>query len=162
MSDSVLRDAIDADTPAILALNLESEAMLSPMDAGRYAALRAEAAYARVLEEDGEVVAFLLAFRERAAYDSPNYRWFDARYDRFLYVDRVVVAASHHGRKLGRRLYDDLFAFARTTDAPCVTCEFDIEPLNLASQRFHASFGFEEVGVQRLPGKVVSLQRASV
>jgi len=159
----VLRDIADADTAAILALNLESEAVLSPMDAARYAHLRAQSAYGRVVTEDGATVAFLLAFREGADYDSPNYRWFDARLDTFLYVDRVVVAASHQGRRLGALLYDDLFAFAWESGVPWVTCEFDIEPPNEASRRFHARHGFQEIGTQALAGgKRVSLQRADV
>jgi predicted GNAT superfamily acetyltransferase len=160
----MLRDATDADTPSILALNLESEAVLSPMDAARYAHLRSQSAYARVLDEDGTVVAFLLAFREGADYDSPNYRWFASHYDAFLYVDRVVVAASHQGRRLGALLYDDLFAFARASRVPRVTCEFDIEPPNDASRRFHARYGFREVGTQALAGgkKRVSLRSADV
>jgi len=155
-------DISPADADRVLALNLESEAVLSPMDASRYAQLLSQAAYARVvdLRYDG-VVAFLLAFREGADYDSPNYRWFAERYDKFLYVDRVVVSHAWHGRGFGRLLYDDLFAFARASGVPCITCEFDIEPPNEASRRFHARYGFEEVGVQTLPkGKRVSLQLA--
>ncbi|MGO4551011.1 GNAT family N-acetyltransferase [Lysobacter sp. 2RAF19] len=156
-----VRDIVAADTDAILALNLESEAVLSPMDAARYAHLRAQSAYGRVVEEDGAVVAFLLAFREGADYDSVNYRWFDAHYEAFLYVDRVVVAQAHQGRGFGARLYEDLFAFARQAHVSSVTCEFDIDPPNEASRRFHARYGFDEVGTQTLPGgKRVSLQRA--
>lgn len=156
----IVRDIVPGDAAAILALNLESEAVLSPMDAVRYAHLRSQAACARVVD-DGEVVAFLLVFREGADYDSPNYRWFAERYDTFLYVDRVVVAESHQGKGLGRLLYDDLFAFARACGVPCITCEFDIEPPNEASRRFHARYGFEEVGTQVLAkGKRVSLQLA--
>jgi predicted GNAT superfamily acetyltransferase len=156
-----VRDIVAADTPAILALNLESEAVLSPMDAARYAHLLAQSAYGRVVDEDGVVVAFLLAFREGADYDSVNYRWFDAHYEAFLYVDRVVVARAHQGRGFGARLYDDLFAFARDAHVSSVTCEFDIDPPNEASRRFHARYGFAEVGTQTLPGgKRVSLQRA--
>lgn len=159
----IVRDISARDAATVLALNLESEAVLSPMDAARYAHLLAQSSYARVVEGDGAVVAFLLAFREGADYDSPNYAWFTQRYDAFLYVDRVVVARSHQGRGLGRVLYDDLFAFARGEGMPCITCEFDIEPPNEASRRFHARYGFEEVGVQTLPkGNRVSLQRAPI
>ncbi|MEL6236161.1 MAG: hypothetical protein AAFR46_17330, partial [Pseudomonadota bacterium] len=35
---------------------------------------------------------FLIALGPDAAYDSPNYRWFQARGGRFAYVDRVIVA----------------------------------------------------------------------
>jgi predicted GNAT superfamily acetyltransferase len=157
-----VRDAVDGDAAAIVALNLESEAVLSPMDAARLALLRGEAAYLRVVEDDGKVVAFLMAFRERAAYDSVNYRWFDARYDAFLYVDRVVVSQACQGRGFGALLYADLFAFARAAGVPRVTCEFDVEPRNVASERFHARHGFVEVGTQGLPGgKRVSLQSAT-
>ena len=156
-----VRDAVEADAPAIVALNLESEAVLSPMDATRFALLRANAAYLRVVEEDGAVVAFLMAFRERADYDSVNYRWFDARFDAFLYVDRVVVSNACQGRGFGALLYADLFASARAAGVPRVTCEFDVEPPNEASRRFHARHGFVEVGSQALPGgKRVSLQSA--
>jgi len=159
----IVRDIATADAAAILALNLESEAVLSPMDAARYAHLLAQSAYARVVDDNATVVAFLLAFREGADYDSPNYRWFAERYDTFLYVDRVVVAGSHQGKGLGRRLYDDLFAFARSANVPCITCEFDIDPPNEVSRRFHARYGFREVGTQWSAngGKQVSLQQAS-
>jgi predicted GNAT superfamily acetyltransferase len=61
-------------------------------------------------------------------------------------------------------LYDDLFAFAREQGIAAVTCEFDIDPPNEASQRFHARYGFREVGTQRVAGgkKQVSLQMADV
>ena len=159
-----LRDATASDHAAILALNLESEAVLSPLDAARLARLDAQAALHRVAEDDrGDVVAFLLALREGADYESPNYRWFAARYPRFLYVDRVVVAAAMQGRGLGQRLYEDLFAAARGQSVPMVACEFDVDPPNEASRRFHARLGFREAGTQVLPGgKRVSLQVATL
>lgn len=158
-----LRDVVPADYAAILDLNLESEAMLSPLDEVRLEQLDSQAAYHRVLCDEGRVVAFLLAFREGADYDSPNYRWFAQHYERFLYIDRVVVAASHQGRGLGAQLYRDLFGFAREHGIDAVTCEFYVQPPNEASRRFHAGFGFREVGTQWVAAgtKQVSLQIAT-
>lgn len=155
-----VRDAVPADFPHLLALNAAVVHFLNPLDPARLARLHAAAACHRVLEADGEVAGFLLAFREGADYDSPNYRWFAARYPRFLYIDRVVVAPGRQGLGLGRRLYADLLAFARRTAAGLVTCEYDVEPPNEPSRRFHAAFGFREVGTQALgtAGKRVSLQ----
>lgn len=156
-----IRPATTADFDAILALNQESVAVLSPLSRERLAQLQGEAAVRRVVEADGAVVAFLLAFREGAAYDSPNYRWFASRYERFLYVDRVVVASAARGRGAGALLYRDVFEFAATHSVGLVTCEYDVEPPNPASERFHARFGFREVGRQQLDGgKLVSLQAA--
>lgn len=159
-----IRPATTADFAAILALNEESVAALSPLTLGRLAALDACAALHLVADDGARVIAFLLALREGATYDSPNYRWFAQRYERFLYVDRVVVAGFARGRGAGARLYEALFEFAATQSVGLVTCEYDVEPPNPASAGFHARFGFSEIGRQRLEcgGKVVSLQVAHV
>jgi predicted GNAT superfamily acetyltransferase len=161
---SMLRDARPADFPVILDLNAAFVAVLSPLDGKRLARLHAHAALHRVIENEGRIEAFLLAFREGADYDSPNYRWFAQRYARFLYVDRIVVAADTHARGAGSMLYRDAIALARRDAVPIITCEFDIEPPNPASARFHASQGFREVGRQQLHGgrKTVSLQALDV
>lgn len=157
----MLRDATEADFPAILALNEAHVEVLSPLDATLLARLHAEAASHRVVEEAGKVVAFLLAFREGAGYQSPNYRWFCEHYAKFLYVDRVVVAA--HGGGIGTQLYRDAYALARREGVPFLTCEYDIDPPNPVSERFHARLGFREVGQAELGGrKTVSRQLLDV
>jgi len=159
-----LRDTGTADFDAILALNEASVAMLSPLSPRRLADLHAKAARHRVAVLDGAVIGFLLAFREGSAYDSPNYGWFAARYPGFLYVDRVVVADTARRRGIGALLYRDLFSFAAASAIDLVACEFDVDPPNPASERFHARFGFREVGRRWLDDgrKQVSLQVAFV
>jgi predicted GNAT superfamily acetyltransferase len=156
----MIRDAVPGDFPAILALNAESVHFLSALDAARLRHLHAQAAYHRVVDVHGEVAAFLLAFREGTDYDSPNYRWFAQRYSEFLYIDRIVVSAAQQGRGLGALLYDDILAFAARTRVAQLTCEFDLDPPNPASAKFHQRYGFREVGRQWLGGgkKQVSLQ----
>lgn len=159
-----MRDARPTDFVQILTLNEKSVQVLSPLSPQRLAQLHQQAAYHRVLVDQGRVSAFLLAFREAAQYDSPNYRWFNDHFPSFLYIDRIVVAQADRGRGLGRRLYADLFAFAAHTHAGLVTCEFDIDPPNEPSRRFHRHFGFREVGTQWLDAncKQVSLQAVSL
>ncbi|HUB85153.1 MAG TPA: GNAT family N-acetyltransferase [Rhizomicrobium sp.] len=154
----MLRDATKSDFPAILALNAESVHFLSPLDDARLAALAKAACYFRVVEDGGAVAAFLLGFRKGAGYDSPNFLWFDARFDDFVYVDRVVVSAEFRGRKLADRLYDDLESFARANGVDRVTCEVNVEPPNPVSLKFHARRGFREIGqIPYGPGKTVAL-----
>ncbi len=156
----VLRDSTEDDFAALLKLNLESERYLSPLSSARLQALHAQAWYRRVVCLDGAVQGFLLAFREGADYDSPNYQWFAARYTEFLYIDRIVIDAATRGRRLGEWLYEDLFSRARAQGLARIACEFDTDPPNEASRRFHQRFGFREVGSQRVAGgkKAVSLQ----
>lgn len=160
----LLRDATTADFPRILALNLAEEQQTSAMDRARLDHLHARSACHRVVCVHGEVAAFLLGFRDGADYPNPNFDWFAARYPSFLYVDRIVVDAAFNGRGLGSLLYRDLFAHAKAIGAAVVTCEFNVVPANEASARFHARWGFQEVGRQWLDDgrKQVSLQAAPV
>jgi predicted GNAT superfamily acetyltransferase len=130
------RNAITADFDAILALNAESVAALSPLTLERLSSLHTQAALRRVV----------------------------ARYDRFVYVDRIVVRRDAQRRGAGTLLYRDLFEFAAASSVDLVACEYDLDPPNLRSQRFHAKFAFAEVGRQQVAGgrKQVSLQTARV
>src|SRR3954469_1741046 len=113
MNDSELRSVGPADIlrgsalgSALLALNNAHAQELSWLEPERLEYLLSEAFLARRI---GELDAFLLAFDQDARYDSPNFIWFRARYPRFVYVDRIVVASSARGRGCARRLYNDLF-----------------------------------------------------
>ena len=105
--------------------------------------------------------AFLIALDQTVAYASPNFQWFKNRYARFVYVDRVVVAASARGRGLARSLYEELFALAAEAGHPLIACEVNVQPPNPAPQAFHASLTFAEVGGGGSPdgAKVVSYLR---
>lgn len=158
-----VRDAAPGDAAALLRLNAASVDQLSPLDADALERLLADCALARVAVDGGRIAGAVLALREGTAYGSPNYRWFVGHVPVFLYVDRVVVDAAFRGRGIARRLYGDVFAFARRAGVPCVACEYDLDPPNAASAAFHRAMGFAEVGRQVLPGgKTVSLQLADV
>lgn len=66
---------------AVLALNNAHAVELSWLEREQLRVLLRQAFYARRI---GDVDAFLMAFDERAGYDSPNYLWFRARYPRFV------------------------------------------------------------------------------
>lgn len=134
---------------AVLALNNEHAEELSWLEAPRLSELVTRAFYARRI---GDLEAFLLAFDQDADYDSPNFLWFRTRYPRFVYVDRIAVAASARGRGHARKLYEDLFATAKAAGFAIVVCEVNAEPPNPASDAFHAALGFQEVGQARIHG----------
>ncbi|UVK45781.1 GNAT family N-acetyltransferase [Mesorhizobium sp. AR07] len=131
------------DEAAILALNNEHAAELSWLEPERLSVLLGEAFYARRI---GDLEAFIMTFDQDARYDSPNFVWFRERYKRFVYVDRVVVAAAARGRGHARRLYQDLFGHVERAGHSLVTCEVNIDPPNPASDAFHAALGFVEAG----------------
>jgi predicted GNAT superfamily acetyltransferase len=159
-----IRDATEADFETLLRLNLESENVLSPLSLSQLETLYAHAWYFRVIGARDRVHGFLLALGEGASYQSVNYRWFAVRYSEFLYIDRVVIDSAARGQHLGAQLYEDLFTVARAAGLKRITCEFDTDPPNEASRRFHARFGFREVGSQQVASgkKTVSLQEVAL
>lgn len=136
--------AIDGRAPldALLALNNAHAGELSWLDEDRFRHLIAQALLALRVGDD----AMLIAFDQDARYDSPNFLWFRERFERFVYVDRVVVAGAARGRGLARMLYGALFAHAAAAGHARVVCEVNLDPPNPASDAFHAALGFAEVG----------------
>jgi len=164
MTDLLIRDTTQADFDRIVELNAAVVRETSAMDAARLQQLHALAFHHRVAVVDGDIAGFLLAMRDGAAYANDNFDWFASRYPRFVYVDRVVVDTAASGKGIGQRLYDDLFDRAHQLGIGTIACEYNLEPPNLASKRFHDRFGFTEVGRQHVAGgtKLVSLQIADL
>jgi uncharacterized protein len=133
----------------MLALNNAHARELSWLEPERLEHLVKQAFLARRI---GNLDAFLLAFDQDARYDSPNFLWFCARYRRFVYVDRIVVASSARRRGHARRLYDDLFEHAVSAEHERVVCEVNMIPPNPESDAFHAALGFVEVGTASIHG----------
>lgn len=144
----------DSEFAAVLHLNNAHESELSRLDMPELRRLLAAAYFVKALPEGA---AFLMAFAQDSAYDGFNFRWFRERYDRFVYVDRVVVAPAARGRGLARALYDDLFASARADAHELICCEVNTVPPNPASDAFHAALGFRAIGRGDTPtGKSVA------
>lgn len=137
------------DEAAILALNNAHAVELSWLAPERLSHLLRQAFYARRV---GDNAAFLMAFDQGADYDSPNYLWFRARYPRFVYVDRIVVASAMRKRGLANLLYEDLFRQAAEASHTLIVCEVNSDPPNPASDAFHEALGFAEVGHAAING----------
>lgn len=159
MSVPSIGDAKPCDLAAVLALNIEFEQFLSPLDLGGLKGLAEKAHYFRVAKMEGCVVGFLIGFLSDADYDNANYRWFAQRFDNFGYVDRIVISAKAQGQLLGTGFYDDFGEFCRSGGIPRLVCEYNIRPKNEGSAKFHKAYGFVEVGQQDSgPRKRVSMQ----
>ncbi len=142
-----IRDITPADRSAIPNLNDPEVPHVNAMTDAMLERFVREATYFRVAIDNEALVGFLIGLTPGADYDSPNYRWFTQRYERFIYIDRIVVAAPARGQGLGQAFYADLANFSRGV-APLLACEVNIRPSNEESLRFHRRYGFEETGRQ--------------
>jgi uncharacterized protein len=133
--------------PSVLALNNDHAEELSLLNEAELAHLLGEAFYAKRV---GDIDAFLIALDQDADYSSPNFLWHKARAERFVYVDRIVVAGRMRGRGLARSLYEDLFHYAMAKGHRRIGCEVNAQPPNPASDAFHGALGFKEAGMAPL------------
>src|ERR1700722_15173825 len=139
-----------ADEAAILALNRAHVAETSALDAAELRSLLAQAFHVGACGRGRD--AFLIALDQDAVYSSPNFQWFKSRHERFVYIDRIIVAPSERGRGLARLLYEELIAAAARARHVLIGCEVNVEPPNPASDAFHAALGFSEAGRAILTG----------
>ena len=154
-----IRPSAETDLPVILELNKGAIPAVNHLNHPEIRNLFSQAEYFQCLCLDQRVIGFLIALAPGAIYKSPNYRWFEWRYDRFLYIDRIVIDPSHQGNGFGRMFYDKLNEFAGQKQIPRITCEVNLRPKNENSLRFHKHYGFRQVGSQETEGgtKQVSL-----
>ena len=160
-----IRPTTPADYPFILNVNEINVEVLSPMDEDKlkYFNECAELLYTAFV--DGVPAAFIICLREGVeSYKSENYIYFSKNYDKFLYIDRIVIDEPFRRMGVGRKLYEFIFDHAKKTDVGYVTAEIDTEPYNEVSLGFHKALGFREVGIQTIRGGTikVSLQEAKI
>ena len=164
MITPTIRRATQADLEAVRVINDDAIPAVNAQSLAELERTLATAALFDVAEDGDEILGLLVAYGPGADYDSPNYRWFDRRYPRFLYVDRVVVAPAAQGSGLGSAFYGKLERVVGIRGVSWITCEVNVRPPNEASMRFHRAHGFHQVGSQQTEGgsKEVALLRKDV
>jgi hypothetical protein len=146
----VIDDRSLLDKAAVLSLNNAHAKETSALDATSLAELLDMSFYARGISRGA--TAFMIALDQNAPYRNPNFTWFKESRKSFVYIDRVIVAASARGQGIARLLYNDLFVAAREVGQERVVCEVNIEPPNPVSEAFHLALGFKEVGQASIHG----------
>jgi predicted GNAT superfamily acetyltransferase len=161
--DVVIRSIVPADLGRILEINEANVPEVGSVDGERMSYLLAQSPIALAVDLDGRTVGFCLVMPSDSDYDSVNYRWFTARYDDFMYLDRVAFEAEAQGRGLGTLLYAEVDRLMVERGDSHLALEVNVDPPNEPSLAFHARRGFLEVGQQDTPyGIRVSMQMRNV
>ncbi len=162
MLEWLVRDVTRDDLEAVRAVNDDNQPNVGALDDARIELFLLSAPRFQVVEFDGTIVGVFVGLAEGLPYDSPNYRWFSDRHERFAYVDRIALQPEARGLGVAVDLYDDFARWAYETSRPVLCAEVNVEPPNLRSMRFHHRQGFEEVGEERPYGgdeRVAMLER---
>ena len=84
--------------------------MLSSLgDLGKLEHLIALSTFGSFLVFQREICAFIVCMREDLPYESPNYKYFQKKHKKFLYIDRVGVKKGLENRGFGSYMYGNIF-----------------------------------------------------
>lgn len=131
----------------ILELNENAYPSVSIINEVELSTLASQAFYFAVAKSGDDIAGFMITLAPGQGYESPNYLWFSEKYDRFVYIDRIVISPKYIGQGIGALLYKELEELGKTF-ATVLTCEVNLRPPNPESMAFHKKLGFTEVGQQ--------------
>lgn len=154
-----VRDAGAEDEDFILALNAACTPAVGDMSAQDYRGIAGWAHRVVIAEADGSPIGFMILIRPGSEYPSDNYGWFEQKFGRQLYVDRIAVADGARGLGVGRALYEEALRMAADLGEERVTAEVNEDPPNPESMAFHTRLGFRHLLSRASPrlGKVVAM-----
>lgn len=127
----------------ILQMNKEFVHWLSPLDEKELTQLLGLADYKKQIHEADGV---LIGYGYDVDYDHKNLTWLRARFNKFYYIDRIILNAAAQGKGYGKKLYADFEAEARARGLPRLVCEVNTKPNNPGSHKFHERLGFRAIG----------------
>lgn len=157
-ADLRLRSVAEGDLDRLIALNNAAVPAVNTLDRAAMARFAAIAPHFRVALQAGTPAGLMVALGPGIAYDSLNYRWFEAHYEAFLYVDRIVVDPTARSAGIGTLLYEDLVAVANAMGVRRLACEVNLRPPNERSIRFHERLGFRGVATQETENGAKTVQ----
>jgi predicted GNAT superfamily acetyltransferase len=164
---------LHAATDSLLALNNDHSIELSPLTLAELGLLIRQSFFSATINDSD---ALLISFDQSSRYEHVNFLWFRAFFEKaleqnaslsfsgapraglarelfenprnanFVYVDRVVTSPAARGKGYARALYAGLFQRAKSAGHTRIACEVNLDPPNPASDAFHASLNFHEVG----------------
>jgi len=142
-----LRDVIHSDLDSIVSINESAIPAVNYVSLKEFEWFLDRKLYFKIAEAtNGITCGFLLVLPSGLEYKSLNYKWFSGRYDNFAYIDRIVIIDEFKENGIGKSLYLDLEK--NISEYELIACEFNIEPPNPISKKFHESLNYENVGYQ--------------
>ena len=145
MNEHKIEQATNNDLKSILSLNQNSIPAVSSSNLEMMKHFLIICDYFKVCKINGEIIGFLNALLPSKDYKSEHYKWFNDRYEFFIYVDRIIINKSYQNQGYGTVFYDDLINSIENK-ALDIACEIHTKPYNKQSIRFHKKYGFKEVG----------------
>ncbi len=110
-----------------------------------------------------QLQGFMLGISAGKGGDNFGYQWFMARFDSFLYIDRVVVEDKCKRLGLAIEFYHEAVHWCRARGIEHIVCQIHDRPPNPAAHALHDKLGFTGIESVMLPSRniVTMVQRST-
>lgn len=145
--------------PAVLALNNAAVPHVNELSAADFAVLHSQCDFSYCIAKQDTIKGFVIGFCDHnKSYAGFHLQWFQARYENFLYIDRIVVNPDYRGLGIGDQLYAEAIKWCTEKNIKQLTCEVNDQPPNPGSHRFHQKIGFDKIeSIGNPAGKTVCM-----
>ncbi len=148
MMSDLIRNVESIDIQELIRINDLAVPAVNSISSNKFEWFLENSLYFKLIESSSkEVKGFLLVLPEDLEYESLNYKWFNKRYKKFAYIDRIAILNKFKRKGFGKFFYSDLENTIKSNYS-MIACEYNIKPMNIESERFHISIGFEKIGEQ--------------
>jgi len=138
------------DYPELIDLNESCVPHVNSIGIDDLVAFQANAfCFNKLSDSHNRLGGFVIALQPGESYHSSNYRWFERKYETFVYIDRMMIHPDFRRRGLALQIYQELEQLARAATIPRLCCEVNLDPPNPASHQLHQQLGFESVGTRK-------------
>ena len=96
------------DLASILSLNQDSIPAVSSSNMEMMAHFLIICDYFKICKINGEIIGFINALLPSKDYKNEHYKWFNDKYESFIYVDRIIINKPYQNQGYGTVFYDDL------------------------------------------------------
>ena len=147
MSD-LIRNVESSDIQEIIRINDLAVPAVNSISSNKFEWFLENSLYFKLIESSSkEVKGFLLVLRQNLEYESLNYIWFNKRFKKFAYIDRIAISNQFKRKGFGRKFYSDLENTIKS-NYDMIACEYNLKPMNYESEKFHLFIGFKKIGEQ--------------
>jgi len=114
------------------------------------------------LGQGADLRAFALGISSQQPQPDFTQQWLLMRFDSFVYLERLVVAAACRRHGVGRDLLQQTLQWAQERSLERVCCQVHERPANRVAQAFVEAMGFAPIESVMLPSRdIVSLYQRS-
>lgn len=114
-----------------------------------------QADFSVIRKTNDDLHGFLLGMTSGRDLEHFSYQWFMTRLENFLYIDRVVVDASHRGNALAMAMYEEARFWARENGIEYIVCQLHDRPPSPEAHALANELGFQALESVMLPSREI-------